>query len=72
MTDPLSNTFTYIPIKGNPFKKLQNSISSILKRLNSNDFLKYKFHNNQLTLTNTVLLYMIGKYDELEESTKTP
>ena len=55
MTDLLSNTSTYIPITRNPFKNLQSSTSNILKRLSDNDFLKYKFYNNQLTLTNTVL-----------------
>ena len=55
MTDLLSNTSTYISITRNPLKKLQSSTSNILKRLNDNEFLKYKFHNNQLTLTNTVL-----------------
>ena len=32
MTDLLSNTFNYIPITRNLFKKLQNIISNILKR----------------------------------------
>ena len=55
MTDLLSNTSIYIPIKRNPLNKLPNSTSNILKRFNDNEFLKYKFHNKQLTLTNTVL-----------------
>ena len=55
MTDLLSNIFTHIPKTKNPLKKLQYSTYKILKRLNDNGFLKYKFHNNQLTLTNTVL-----------------
>ena len=55
MTDLLSNTSIYIPITRNPLKKLQSSTFNILKRLIDNGFLKYKFHNNQLTLTNTVL-----------------
>ena len=41
-------------------KKLQTSTSNILKRLNDNLFLKYKFHNNQLTLTNTVIAKCYG------------
>ena len=60
MTDLLSNTSTYIPITKNPFKNLQSSTSNILKRLNDNDFSKYKFHSNQLTLTNTVLAESYG------------
>ena len=60
MTDLISNTSTYIPITRNPLKKLQSSTSNILKRLNDNEFLKYKFHNNQLTLTNTVLAKCYG------------
>ena len=60
MADLLLNTSTYIPITRNPFKKLQSSTSNILKRLNDNDFFKYKFHNNQLTLTNTVLAKCYG------------
>ena len=59
MTDLLSNTSTYIPITKNPLKKLQSNTSNILKRLNDNEFLKYKFHNNQL-LTNTVLAKCYG------------
>ena len=60
MTDLLLNTSTYIPITRNPFKKLQCSTSNILNRLNDNDYLKYKVHNNQLTLTNTVLAKCYG------------
>ena len=60
VTDLLSNTFTYIRITRNPSKKLRSSTSNILKRLNDNDFLKYKFYNNQLTLTNTALAKCYG------------
>ena len=60
MTDLLSNTSIYIPITRNPFKKLQSSTSNILKRLNDNGFLIYKFHNNHLTLTNTILAKCYG------------
>ena len=60
MTDLLSNTSTFIPITRNPLKKLQTSTFNILKRLNDNNFLKHKFHNNHLTLTNTVLAKCYG------------
>ena len=55
MMELLSDRNTYIPIKKNPIKKLQSNTSKILKELNDNEFLKFKYHNNQLTLTNTVL-----------------
>ena len=50
----LSDKNTYIPVLKNPLKKLQINTSKILKELNDNNFLKPKYHNNQLTLTNTV------------------
>ena len=40
--------------------KVTNKTSNILKRLNDNEFFKYKLHNNQLTLTNIVLAKCYG------------
>ena len=51
----LLDSSTYIKIIKNPLNKLQKNTSNILKKLNSEGLLKYKYHNNSLTLTNTVL-----------------
>ena len=59
MLNLLSDT-TYIPMQKNPLKKLQDNTHKVLKGLNDNNFLKHKFHNNQLTLTNTVLVKCYG------------
>ena len=55
MNNLLSDTSTYISTDKNPLKKLQEKTSKILKNLNDNEFLKQKYHNNQFTLTSTVL-----------------
>ena len=62
MLNLLSDRSTYklLEKKKNPLKKLQDNTYEILKSLNDNDFLKYKHHNNQLTLTSTVLARCYG------------
>ena len=61
MFNLLSDASFYTPIETNPLKKLQDNTHKVLKGFNDNNFLKHKFHNNQLTLTNTVL----AKYNGL-------
>ena len=56
----LSDTNTYQTVNKNPLDSLQRNASKILKSLNKNEFLQQKFHNNQLTLTDTVFAKCYG------------
>ena len=60
MLNLLSDRSTYKLLEKKPLKKLQDNTYVILKSLNDNEFLKYKHHNNQLTLTSTVLARYYG------------
>ena len=58
----LLDTSTYEIIKRNKtlLKKLQNSCSQILKRWNNCDYLDRSYHNNDLTMTDTVMSKFYG------------
>ena len=52
-SDP--NTYTILSPAKNHLKKLQTSVHKILKRFNENEYLGRKYHNNELTQTDTCL-----------------
>lgn len=56
----LSDTSTYTQLTKNPLKDLQSNTSKMLKYFNHNDFFKYKYHNNQLTLTDSSITKCYG------------
>ena len=55
MIDLLNDQKTYIILRKNPLPKLKTYVHKLLTRLNNNGYLQKKYHNNQLTQTNTVL-----------------
>ena len=60
MNDLLSDNSNYEQVKKNPLPNLQIKIKNVMKRWNDNNFFSKKYHNNELTQTNTNIPKIYG------------